>query len=70
MKIYTQNRERIVEMPVELRIVSGGASSVLVGNGFKEPVLGKYAPERAKDVLREIFQYYRNGKNSYIMPLE
>lgn len=70
MKIYTQNRERIVEMPLELRIVSGGTSSVIVGNGFKDPVLGKYTTARAKEVLREIFQYYRNGKNSYIMPLE
>lgn len=70
MKIYTQNRERIVEMPKDVRIAFGGSSSVITGSDHSDPVLGKYTTARAKEVLREIFQYYRNGKNSYIMPEE
>lgn len=71
MKIYTQDRKGVTEMPRELRVVTPGTAVFVVGCGLSVPVLASYkTEERAKEVVKEIFEYYRNGKNSYIMPLE
>lgn len=70
MKIYTQDRRRVLEIPKEIWItVYRGGCGIFSTSLF--PQLGEYeTEERASEVLEEIFQYYRNGKNSYIMPLE
>ena len=72
MKIYTQDRERILEMPSNIWVVEYGSESL--GGIFstsRNPQLGEYKTKsRAREVLGEIFKYFRDGKNSYIMPLE
>lgn len=72
MKIYTQDRERILEMPSDIWVVEYGSESF--GGVFstsRNSQLGEYKTKsRAKEVVKEIFEYYRNGKSSYIMPLE
>lgn len=71
MKIYTQNRERVLEIPGEIWVAEYSGELAGIFSSSRFPQLGEYkSKERAKEVVREIFEYYRNGKNSYIMPLE
>ena len=68
MKIYTQDRKRIIEMPKEVWITECGSVSFIVGTSYSNPTLGTYEVSKAEGILKEMFDYYRNGKNSYIMP--
>lgn len=71
MKIYTQDRNHVVEVPRELWVTQVGENGAIFATTYSVNPLGNYgSPERAREVLSELFQYYRNGKNSYIMPLE
>lgn len=70
MKLYTQDRERIIEMPREIWVTTYSEKSGIFSTSL-HPQLAEYdAEERAKEVLAEIFKYYRNGENSYILPKE
>lgn len=69
MKILLQDRKKIVEMPREIWETQYGDAFGIVGTSYISPLFGLYATEqRAKEVLSQIFEYYRNGKNSYVMP--
>ena len=68
MKIYTQDRKRIIEMPKEVWITECGNVSFIISTSYSNPTLGTYETSKAEDILKEMFDYYRNGKNSYIMP--
>ena len=70
MKIYTQNRKAVVELPREVWAAGNGDERALVvSTSYISPYLGEYnSIDRAKEVVKEIFDYHRNGKNSYIMP--
>lgn len=72
MKIFTQDRARIFDFSGDVWVVEtpdGGHVVAEKVNG--SPYIGTYKDAgRAGEVLKEIFQYYRDGKKSYIMPLE
>lgn len=70
MKIYTQDRKAIIELPREVWATENGdMGALVVGTSYIAPQFGCYATfDRAKEVVKEIFDYHRNGKNSYIMP--
>ena len=72
MKIYTQDRERIIEIPREIWVTQYGIENfAIIGTAYLHGVIGLYETEqRAKEVLQEIFECYRNSKNSYVMPAE
>ena len=70
MKILTQNREAVVELPREVWATQHGPERAsVVSTSYISPHMGTYnSIDRAKEVVKEIFDYHRNGKNSYIMP--
>ena len=69
MKIYLQDREKVVEMPREMWITKNGTYYSIMGTAYIVPVLGSYnGEERAKEILKQIFESYQNGKKSYVMP--
>ena len=72
MKIFTQDRTRIFSFFGDVwttETPAGGHVVAEKANG--SPYIGTYKDiDQASEVLKEIFQYYRNGKKSYIMPLE
>jgi len=70
MKIYTQDRKAIIELPREVWATkNGNKGALVVGTSYIAQYIGEYASlDRAKEIVREIFEYYRKGKNSYIMP--
>ncbi len=73
MVIYLQNRKGLCRMPKEVWTtnwtVRNEEKGLIVCTGRNNPYMGTYATvERADEVLEEMFQYYRNGKKSYIMP--
>ena len=72
MKLYTQSRNAIIELPEEIWVSTvGSEKTAIISTAYIEPKLGEYeSEERARQVLGEIFYYYRNGKSSYIMPEE
>ncbi len=69
MKIYTQDRKRIIEMPREIWVTEMDNKGAIFSTAYINGHLGNYENEdRAKEVVKEIFDYHRNDKNSYIMP--
>lgn len=69
MKLYTQDRSKITELPKEIWVTSYGVQFAIIGTLYTMPVIALYDTEqRAKAVLKEIFEHYRNGKNSYVLP--
>ena len=67
MKILTQDRKAVIDLPKEVWAAEFGQAAAVVC-ADREP-LGIYSDyDRAKAVLREIFDYYRNGKKTYVMP--
>lgn len=71
MKILLQDRQKIVEMPREIWIAENAEDCTIVGSAYITPYLGNYpTKQRAQEVIGQMFEYYRNGKNSYVMPTE
>lgn len=71
MKIYLQDRSAVIELPRDIWVAEMGKGSLIVSSCGVRPYLGEYpTKERAVEVLKEIFEYHRAGKNSYIVPLE
>ena len=71
MKIFTQDRMHIFNFSGDVWTVGNGEKGALIiaEKACGDPYIGRYKDiERATEVLNEIFQYYRNGKKSYIMP--
>ena len=69
MKIYTQDRKRIIEMPREIWVAEMSINGEIYSTAYINAHLGTYNNiDRAKEVVKEIFDYHRSGKNSYIMP--
>lgn len=73
MKIMIQDRTMIVEQPrciwAEPRAEEEGG--VIASNVRRAPVLGSYSSvERAMKVLNEIFDFQRQGRVNYCMPLK
>lgn len=68
MKILTQERYRIVEMPREVWITKNGDQYEIMSTYSSCRSLGHYSTEkRAIEVLREIFAAY-GIREKYIMP--
>lgn len=72
MKILTQDRTAVIELPREVWVTpSGPERAMVVSTSYISPQIGQYdSVDRARTVVKEIFNYYRAGKNSYIMPEE
>ena len=69
MKIYLQDRQKIITMPKEVWATKNSKCYSIIVTSYITPILGNYETEqRAMEVLNQIFEYYRNGKNSYVMP--
>lgn len=69
MKLYLQDRQKIIDMPREVWMTGNGVNYCIMGTSYISPVLAVYDNEKtAKEVLSKMFEYYRNGKNSYILP--
>lgn len=71
MKIFTQGRTCIIEMPKEVWCSSYGQENraSVFSSSELSPALGDYKDiGRARAVVKEIFDYYRNGKKTYVMP--
>lgn len=60
-----------MEQPREIWVTKSGKQGLIVSSSKTSPTLGTYENiQRAQEILEEIFQYHRNGKNSYVMPEE
>lgn len=72
MKILTQSRQSIFDFTGDVWVTEAPDGGLVVAEKASgSPYIGTYKDlDRAAEVLNEIFQYYRNGKKSYIMPLE
>ena len=71
MKLYTQDRKRIIDMPKEIWVTRYAGGCGIFSTAYINTQLAEYeTEERAKEVLAEIFKYYRSGENSYILPKE
>jgi len=69
MIIYLQNRKRVERVPDRMWITRNGDIYSIVSSAKMNPCMGNYEnEERAIEVLREMFQYIRSGKKTYIMP--
>lgn len=69
MKLYLQDRQKIIDMPREVWVAESGEKYHIMGMSYISPVMATYDNEKiAKEVLNKMFEYYRNGKNSYVMP--
>ena len=71
MKLYIQDRDAVIELPKDLWVVDVCSRGLIVSSNPVRPYIGEYpSVGRAREVLQEIFDYHRNGKNSYILPKE
>ena len=69
MKIYTQDRKRIIEMPREIWIVEIEDNGGIFSTSHSSAELGTYGTvKRAKEVLEEIFQCCKTGSSIFAMP--
>lgn len=73
MKIMLQDRTMIVEQPrcVWVEQVPFSDKGIVASNSKRAPILGTYpSMNRAKEVLKEVFEYQRNGRYNFYMPQE
>ncbi len=73
MKIMVQDQTIIIEQPrcVWVEQIPSSNEGIVASNSRSVPVLGKYATiDRAKEVLKEVFEYQRNGRCNFYMPQE
>lgn len=70
MKILTQDRTAVIELPREVWVTpQGPEKAMVVSTSYISPRIGHYdSIDRAKAVVREIFDFHRAGKKTYIMP--
>lgn len=71
MKILTQDRSAMIELPKEIWATCAGEDhrGLVVGTSDHSSTMGIYGSiDRALAVVKEIFDYYRNGKKTYVMP--
>lgn len=72
MRIMTQDRTMVIEQPrcVWVEQHPSGSQGVVASNLRRAPILGVYpTPDRAKEVLRDLFESQRNGKCNFYMPM-
>lgn len=72
MKILTQKRDEIIELPKKIWATTSGTKGVVVtSRATLDTEIGKYKDiKRAKEVLAEILQKYTARESVYIMPEE
>lgn len=73
MKIMLQDRTMIVEQPrcVWVEQVPFSDKGIVASNSKRAPVLATYPTlDRAKEVLKEVFECQRNGRYNFYMPQE
>lgn len=73
MKIMVQDRTMIVEQPrcVWVEQTPFSEKGIVASNSKCAPVLGTYpSMNRAKEVLKEVFEHQRSGRCNFYMPLE
>ena len=69
MKILVQDRASVRVMPSEIWVTRTGKTWSIIGCSYLSSYFAEYTTEeRAKEVLKEMFQYLRSGKKTYIMP--
>jgi hypothetical protein len=68
----SQDRTFITDLGRECWVAhSGEAGYLIIHTGYSHPYLGYYSDEcRAKKVLAEIFNHYKNQDETYEMPIE
>lgn len=72
MKILTQKRDEIIELPKKIWATTSGTKGVVITNrDTLDPEIGEYKDiKRAKEVLAEMLQKYASRESVYIMPEE
>ena len=73
MKVLYQNKEYVFEFEGNVWATMNGTKEALIvaNRAEADPYPGRYKDlDRAKAVLHEMFEYYRAGKTTYIMPAE
>lgn len=71
MKLYLQDREAILELPSDIWVTGVAGKGLIVSSNRVRPYIAEYVSvARAQEIVREIYEYYRDGKNSYTLPLE
>ena len=71
MKLYLQDREAILELPSDIWVTGVAGKGLSVSSNRVRPYIAEYVSvARAQEIVREIYEYYRDGKNSYTLPLE
>lgn len=71
MKIMIQNRSVIMEMPRNVWVATEGVDNngIILCGSNRSPVIGLFKDTaRAQEVLKEIFEFQRNGKMTYLVP--
>ena len=68
MKIFTQNRKYLVEMPRNIWAANYGNRTGIFCSGSSVSHLGEYRKGRALEILEEITKAYQNGESVFYMP--
>lgn len=72
MKILTQSKEQLINVPSELWITNNGTTKyMIVGTSYITPYLGEYSTyDKAASVLMEISESIKHDVKVYDMPSE
>lgn len=68
MKIFTQNRKYLIEMPKNIWTTNYGNRAGVFCNNSSVSRLGEYHKGRVLEVLGEIAEAYRNSEAVFYMP--
>lgn len=72
LKVFTQNRNEIIDFPKKVWIVACGEKGMVVSTtATLDPTIGEYENiDRAKEVLNDMLKQYKSGEKVYVMPEE
>lgn len=72
LKVFTQNRNEIIDFPKKVWIVACGEKGMVVSTtATLDPAIGEYGNiDRAKEVLNDMLKQYKSGEKVYVMPEE
>ena len=72
LKVFTQNRNEIIDFPKKVWIVACGEKGMVVSTtATLVPTIGEYGNiDRAKEVLNDMLKQYKSGEKVYVIPEE
>ena len=72
LKVFTQNRNEIIDFPKKVWIVACGEKGMVVSTtATLDPTIWEYGNiDRAKEVLNDMLKQYKSGEKVYLMPEE